>query len=307
MLNYIPDAPLSEINWYKIGGKAKYLFYPKNELELIKCLSIIEAQSLPFFIIGGGSNVLIGDYDFNGAVICLKEINKIELIDDFTIRVGAGVSSTDVAEFAYKNALEGAEFLYKLPGTVGGALVMNAKAYGCEMSQIVYKARVIDFEGNKIVFENKDMEYEYKSSIFQNHEFIVYEIELFLEKGHKDVIRAKMDYNSDNREIKKQFEFPSAGCVFKNHYETNTPAGKLIDELGLKGFTIGGATVFPDHANFIVNKKDAKAKDVLEIIKIIKNKAKEQRDIDLDLELKMYGNFGNEDDYTFNLKLKKKK
>ena len=307
MITYIADAPLSELTWYKIGGKAKYLFYPKTVKELQKCLITINGMSLPFFVIGGGSNVLIGDYDFNGAVICVREMAHIELLDDFTIRVGAGALSTDVANFAYENGLEGAEFLYKLPGSIGGAAVMNARAYGGEMSDMVRAARCVDLEGDIHVFSHKELEYDYKVSLLQNEEFILYELELVLEKGDKNVIRAKMDYDGNDRISKHQFEFPCAGCTFKNDHATNTHAGKLIDELGLKGQSIGGAMVSPYHANFIVNREGARASEILSLIELVQEKAKIEREIELEMEVKLYGNFGNEKEFAISPKSRKKK
>lgn len=307
MLTYIPDAPLSELTWYKIGGKAKYLFYPKDKEEIKKCLIFIRGQQIPFFIIGGGSNVLIGDEYFEGAVICLREIDHIEMIDDFTIRVGAGTLSTEFAEFAYENELEGAEYLYKLPGTVGGAAVMNARAYGSQFSDMIRLARCIDIEGSEKVFINSELEYGYKTSILQNNELILFELEIMLERGDKRVIKTKMDYNGNDRTGKNQFQFPSAGCVFKNNHEENIHAGKLIDSLGFKGKSYGGALVSPHHANFIFNKENANAEDILVLIEEIKRTAKEKQGVNLELELKLFGNFGNDVELAIELAPKKKK
>ncbi len=291
MLKYIPDAPLSEITWYKIGGRAKYLFYPRNAGEIQKCLKFIKGQEIPFFVIGGGSNVLIGDHDYKGAVICTREISHMELVDEFTIKVGSGTPASNVAEFALENELEGCEFLYNLPGSIGGAAVMNAQAFGSRMSDIVLIVRTVDYDGNLKVFTNKDIEYDYKKSIFQHSESIIYEIEIVLEKGDVNVIKSKMDYNRNVRVNNKHFEFPSCGCVFKNIPDKNIHAGKIIDELGLKGSALGGAKVFENHANFIVNYGDAKANDVIDLIKSVKDKVYEERDIELEMELELLGNF----------------
>ncbi len=305
MLKYIPNAPLSEITWYKIGGKAKYLFYPRDVNEIRKCLNFIRGQNLPFFIIGGGSNVLIGDNDFSGAVICTRELNHIELVDDFTIKAGAGALADDVSLFALENELEGCEFLHKLPGSIGGAAVMNAQAFGSRMSDIVRVARCVDFDGNVKVFTNRELEYDYKKSILQHSDFILNELELILEKGEEKVIKAKMDYNKNVRENNKHFDFPSCGCVFKNKPDENVHAGKLIDDLGLKGESVGGAKIYEAHANFIVNYNNAKAGDVLKLIDIIKNQAQEKKDVKLELEMELLGNFGENEKYSV-IKEKKK-
>lgn len=294
MISYISDTPLSELTWYKIGGKAKYLLYPKNEKEIKKCLAFIKGLNLPYFILGGGSNVLIGDHDFHGAVICTSGLNNIEVFDDFFIRTGAGVNSTDLAQFAYENELEGAEFLYELPGSIGGAAVMNARAYGTQMSNIVRAAHCIDKDGEIKTFTNKELQYAYKTSILQQEDLILYELELLFERGDQKVIKSKMDYNKNDRENKKQFALPSAGCVFKNLYDLNLPAGKLIEDLGFKGKEIGDAQVYNNHANFIVNKGHAKASDIIMLINEIKTEAKKQKDIELELEVQLLGNFGLE-------------
>ncbi|MBQ2295437.1 MAG: UDP-N-acetylmuramate dehydrogenase [Spirochaetales bacterium] len=214
----------------------------------------------------------------------LKEKEKLAAL----VRFGAGVTIKNAVDFAIKRGLSGLEFAGGLPGTIGGAAYMNARCYGSEFSEIIKEVSFIDKALQYKVISGADLEYGYKHSIFMEHpEYCIVDVVVALMPSSKKSVRELTKKNYSDREKKGQFAYPSAGCVFKNDYTVGIPAGKLIDEAGLKGFSIGGAEIYDKHANFIINKKNAKAIDVKKMISEVQKRVKEKSGIDLELELQI--------------------
>lgn len=214
----------------------------------------------------------------------LKEQEKLAAL----VRFGAGVMINDAVNFAVKQGLSGLEFAGGLPGTIGGATYMNARCYGSEFSRIIKEVSIIDKALQYKVISGTDLDYGYKHSVFMDHpEYCIVDVVLSLMPLSKKLVRDKTRENYLDRERKGQFAYPSAGCVFKNDYTAGIPAGKLIDEAGLKGLTIGGAQIYDKHANFIINKKNAKASDVKKIIREVQNKVEAKSGIHLETELQV--------------------
>lgn len=279
---------LSSLTTFKIGGRSKFFCEPKNLEELIELIKFAKKNNLNIFILGGGSNVLISDSGFDGLTISMKRLNKIFVEDNFIV-AESGVLVKKVNKIAMKYSLSGLEFSSGLPGSVGGAVYMNARAYGGEFSNVVDEVVVVDYEGNVKILVKKDLDYSYKKSIFMKEPLVIYKVKLSLKKDNRKRIIELYKKNYEDRKKKGQFKYPSAGCVFKNDYNINLVCGKLLDEMGLKGTRIGGAIIPDFHANFIVNYKKARAEDVKKLIEMIEEKVYEKKGIKLEREIKLVG------------------
>lgn len=265
------NEKLSNYTTYRVGGKVRAICYPKGEEELIKLVSLLKEKNIKYFVLGNGSNVLFSDELYDGIIIKLDNFNKIS-IDGNIITVGAGYPLVKLSNDAMRNSLVGLEFANGIPGTVGGAIFMNAGAYGEDMSKIVESVRVLTTDGKIKEFTNKQMKFSYRTSMLQDHlDYVIVSAKLKLATGDKDAIEKIMTTRREQRRNTQPLNFPSAGSVFRN--PEGMYAGKLIDEMGLKGFTVGKAMVSPKHANFIVNMGNAKASDIKRIIDVIKQKA----------------------------------
>ncbi len=284
------NVSLREYTTFKIGGKARYIYFPQSPSELIKLLKYIKKNNIQYFVLGGGSNVLVGDGDFDGIVVSTRKLDKVT-ISDQDIVVSSGTDNTVLSEKLAAHSLTGAEFLYKLPGSIGGAAVMNARAFNKSMEDIVTKIKVIEPPDKIMMLPTDKLKYGYKSSILQNSNYFVIEVYLKLEKGDPELIKRRMEEYYNKRLATKQYDYPSAGCVFKNDYCVGIPSGKLIDESELKGRCSGDAYVSGFHANFIINKGNATAKDVKVLVETIKREVKEKKNVDLECEIKFLGNF----------------
>lgn len=278
--------PLAKHTTLRVGGPADVYIEPADENDLAAVLKFCCEREVKFFILGRGSNLLVRDGGFRGVVICLSQpaFGKIE-IDGERICCGAGAKLKNVAVEAKRNGLSGVEFLEGIPGSVGGALRMNAGAMGDETFNFVESVRVMDFSGNISEMSPKEMDVTYRRcGILKNH--IALAVTFKCKKSSREEIEARMKSFSEKR-WKSQPASPSAGCIFKN--PATIPAGRLIDELGLKGLRVGGAKVSAEHGNFIVNGGTATARDVLELISLLRTKAKSERGIDLDAEVEIVG------------------
>ncbi len=258
---------MKEHTTFKIGGNADCFVMPASCKELSAVIKAANMFSVPFFIIGKGSDLLVSDKGIEGAVISLCKLNSISVSENRLI-CDAGANLSAVCVFALKNSLSGLEFAYGIPGSVGGALYMNAGAYGGEMSDIVVGANALDENGNELYFEKDEMELSYRNSIFAKNGAIITSIVLELNSGDKESINAKMQELIERRKAKQPLDMPSAGSTFKR--PAGNFAGTLIEKNGLKGVSIGGATVSEKHAGFIVNSGSATADDVLSLIEKIK-------------------------------------
>ncbi len=264
---------------YKVGGIGKLLVIPDNEKSLLKLIEYIKKNKIKYKILGNGSNLIFGDFD--GVLIKLDKFNNLE-IKDTIVRVGAGYSLIKLAMKVSKMGLSGLEFATGIPGTVGGAVYMNAGAYKTDMGYIVSEVKVIDKDLKIKTLYNKELNYHYRDSLFQHEDYIILEVKLILKKGNKDEIMSIIENRKQRRLMTQPLEYPSAGSVFRN--PENDFAGRLIEDIGYKGKTIGGASVSEKHANFIINFGNASTKDVINLIDDIKKQVKEKYDIELKCE-----------------------
>lgn len=277
------DVSLSKYTTYKVGGKAKVMVYPKNVASLIKLMKIIKNNTIKYKILGNGSNVLFSDDLFDGIIIRLDEFNDIEFFGKNKIRVGAGYSLMKLSLLAAKKGLAGLEFASGIPGTVGGAVFMNAGAYKSDMGYVVTEIKVLTPDFKIITLENKELDFHYRSSFLQKHrDYICLEAVIKLKKGDKSVLDDVIKERRKRRIESQPLEYPSAGSVFRN--PEGMFAGKLIEDLGLKGKTIGGAKVSEKHANFIINYKKAKGSDIKKLIELVHQKVLEEYDVDMKIE-----------------------
>lgn len=273
------------IQHLKYGGTADIFVKVKDTEELKFLLKLAKEHNVQVTVIGNGSNVLVRDKGIRGIVVKI-DFNNIEKENE-TLSAGAGALLSKIARVALENELAGFEFASGIPGNLGGAVYMNAGAYGSQIGDKIIETTYID-ENQEIRTLNKDsQEFSYRKSIFQKHNFIILSCKIQLEKGNKEEIKNKMEEYSKSRKEKQPLNMPNAGSIFKRGDGYIT--AKLIDECGLKGYSIGDAEVSKLHAGFIVNKGKATAQNVLDLIKYIQEKVKEKFDIDIETEIKILG------------------
>lgn len=273
---------LSKYTTYKVGGLCSCIIYPKDTEKLVKLIKLVRKYKLKHKIIGNGSNLIFSDKKYDGVIIKLNNLDNIE-ITDTKIVVGAGYSLIKLANMATKASLTGLEFAAGIPGTVGGAVFMNAGAYKSDMGYIVKSVKVLTPENEIIKLTNREMNFHYRTSFLQKHpDYICLEVTIKLKKGKKSEIEALIKDRRKRRLETQPLEYPSAGSVFRN--PEGDAAGRIIESLGLKGLTKGGAQVSPKHANFIVNKGGASASDIRELIMYVKENVKDNCGIDLKVE-----------------------
>ncbi len=279
------NEKLANHTTYRVGGKARCICIPKGTEELIKLLKIIKEKKIKHIVLGNGSNVLFSDNIYDGIIIKLDNFNKIN-IDKNIITVGAGYPLIKLSNDAMRNSLKGMEFMGGIPGTVGGAVFMNAGAYGEDTASIIESVKIINSDLEVVNLSQKDMKYSYRTSMLQDHlDYICIEATFKLEPGDKEEIENIMKTRREQRKASQPLNFPSAGSVFRN--PPNMYAGKLIEDMGLKGFTIGKAMVSEKHANFIINTGNAKASDIKKIIDTIKVKALSKYNVRLRVEQRL--------------------
>ena len=283
----IYNEPMKNHTSFKIGGNADLFVSVKTIEELKQALFYAKQKQIPITIIGNGTNILVSDSGIRGIVIKI-DIQKFDLKEEnehLEITVGSGNKMMALATQLKNQEISGFEQLSGIPGTIGGAIYMNAGAYGKEMKDIVISTKCMNTEGEIIELSNTEQKFEYRSSIFNNKDYIILEAKLKLQKGKKEYIEKQMKEYLNQRKEKQPLEYPSAGSTFKRQEGIIT--AKLIDECGLKGYKIGGAMVSEKHAGFIVNTGDATAKDVLELIKYVKDKVYEETKIRIEEEIKV--------------------
>lgn len=267
-IEYRKNEMMNSHTTFKIGGTADVFVLPKDKAELKFTLNNAKNLGVPIFILGKGSNLLVSDKGIEGAVVSLSMLNEIKAEDNI-ITCGAGANLSAVCTVALKNGFSGLEFAYGIPGSVGGAVYMNAGAYGGEMSSVVIGAYCLDKDNNEIYIEKKDMDLSYRNSIFKNNGYVITEVVLELVRGNETEIKDKMNDLIKKRKEKQPLEFPSAGSTFKR--PVGNFAGTLIEKNGLKGTKIGGAMVSEKHAGFIINFDNATSSDVQELIEKVKD------------------------------------
>ena len=283
------DEPMKMHTTFRVGGPADYFVMPTCAEEVQKVISLCKEQNVPYTIIGNGSNLLVGDKGIRGVVIQLfKSMNNMELNGN-VITAQAGCSLAQIANAAAGKSLTGFEFAAGIPGTLGGAVVMNAGAYGGEMKDVLVSATVLDEEGNVVTLSADELELGYRRSIFNKKNYILLDATIELKEGNEDEIRAYMMDLRQRRVDKQPLEFPSAGSTFKR--PEGYFAGKLIQDAGLAGFTVGGAQVSAKHCGFVINAGGATAADIVELMKQVSDKVEELNGVPLEAEVKMVGEF----------------
>ncbi len=285
-IEYTLNEPMSRHTTFKIGGAADVFIKIKTVDELKLVIGTAQDFNLPYFVIGKGSNLLVSDKGIEGVVISLEHLNNIK-IDANTVTCGAGVGLMTLCSAAQKAGLSGLEFAFGIPGTVGGALYMNAGAYGGEMSQVVTSATALDSDGNIIKFNLEQMKLGYRTSAFKSTDLIILEVVFKLTAADTGEIKAKMDDFFARRRDKQPLEYPSAGSTFKR--PEGYFAGALIEQNNLKGVSVGGAEVSTKHAGFIINKGGATANDVRALIKHVQNTVKTADGVELEPEVIFVG------------------
>ena len=285
MIKLEENVLLSQYTTFRIGGPARYFFIAKNTEDLVEAVKFARGKKLPFFILGGGSNLLVSDQGFNGLVI--KAENQGLKLDKNIIIAEAGVSLAKLVKLSMDSSLTGLEWAIGIPGVIAGAVRGNTGAFGQSISESVEKVEVLNDELEKVVLNRSDCCFDYRESVFKKSGDIILSVELKLERGDKEKSQETIKEHLIQRLDKNPTGYPSAGCIFKNPKPLAT--GQLIDQCGLKGKKIGQAMISSKHANFIVNLDGAKAEDVIELIKIIKRLVKEKFNVDLQEEVQYLG------------------
>jgi UDP-N-acetylmuramate dehydrogenase len=281
------NVPLKKFTTFKTGGSASYFCSPESQAEIKECLSFAKKKKLPVAVVGSGANLLFPDHGYKGIVLTLSDVlNWIEISKKqkyHLVRAGAGVSLPKLLKVMSEREIEGLEFLAGIPGTVGGAVVMNAGAWGGEIGAFVKEVKVLDRSGREKIFKRNDLKFGYRRSRLAGKRFIVTEVALKLQKGNRKEIKSKIKKYLSARKKKHPVGLPNFGSVFKN--PPGFFAGKLIEDAGCKGLRIGDAQVSNLHANFIVNLGKAKTQEALDLISLLQTKVKERYKILLEPEV----------------------
>jgi UDP-N-acetylmuramate dehydrogenase len=280
------DAKMSENIYFKVGGPVDILLTPNTVQQLKDAITICKENKIPFYVIGNGSNLIVKDGGIRGVVIKLCELNKIERIDN-KITAECGALLKDVSTEAINGSLSGFQFACGIPGSVGGAVFMNAGAYDGEISFVIESAEVLDDNQEIKVLSKEELNLGYRQSLVMQKGYIVLSATFVLNHGDLEKIQARVNELTMRREASQPLEYPSAGSTFKRPEGHFT--GKLIQEAGLKGFTIGGASVSEKHAGFVVNNGNGTAKDVLQVIQHVQEEIKKQFGVDLYPEVRILG------------------
>lgn len=272
---------------FKIGGPADLFVEPTTMAELSFVLRTIHEFQVPVTIIGCGSNILVKDGGIRGAVVSVRHMTQVMDCNDNTLCIGSGYMLKDASEFAWENGLTGLEFAVGIPGTLGGAVFMNAGAYDGEMSHVVTAVRAVDFQGNIKEYDSSHLDFAYRHSVFHDNHEVIGEVIMTLKPGDKTAIKARMDELTEKRESKQPLEYASAGSTFKR--PPGYFAGTLIEQTGLKGLSVGDAQVSHKHAGFVINTGSASAKDVLDLIAEVQRRVYDQHGVHLEPEVRMIG------------------
>ena len=287
--NVYRNEPMKKHTTFRIGGPADYYLCPHSAEEIQKVVEICREEKLPYFILGNGSNLLVSDNGYRGVVIRLwKNVSDIRT-EGCLIHAKAGASLAKIAAEALDEGLTGMEFAAGIPGTLGGAVVMNAGAYGGEMKDVLKEVLVMDAQGKIFRLQNEELKLGYRTSIVKEKDYIVLAAVLELKKGDKTEIRKCMEELRERRSEKQPLDMPSAGSTFKR--PEGYFAGKLIMDAGLRGFSVGGAQISEKHCGFVVNKGGATAQDVLDLIKEVQKRVREKFGVELETEVKFLGEF----------------
>ena len=287
--NVHTDEPMSRHTTFRIGGNADYFVKPGNADEVAAVIVVCREYNIPYFILGNVSNLLVTDDGYRGMIINIMDNMDSVTVDGRIITAQAGAMLVRVSVMARDNALTGLEFASGIPGTIGGAVYMNAGAYGGEMKNVVKTVRAIDEYGRIYELDSEKMDFSYRHSIVEERKLIVLEVTLELEHGSREAIDDRMKELAEARRSKQPLEYPSAGSTFKR--PEGYFAGKLIMDAGLRGYSVGGAQVAEKHCGFVINKGGATASDVVELIRDVQHDVDDKFGVTLEPEVKMLGEF----------------
>lgn len=283
----IEDEMMNKHTTFKVGGPADLYVIPRSEEELVYAIEVCKSENVPYYVIGNGSNLLVTDKGFRGVIIEVYRQMSDITVEGNCITAYAGALLSKIANTALEHGLTGLEFAHGIPGTLGGAVTMNAGAYDGEMKQVLESATVIDDKGQVRTLSSDELELEYRKSIISRLGYTVIKATMRLEDGDKEAISAKMKDLMQRRRDKQPLEYPSAGSTFKRpvgHF-----AGKLIMDAGLRGYQLGGAQVSEKHCGFVINKDHATCQDILDLIHYIQEEVKSKFDVQIEPEVKMIG------------------
>ncbi len=283
------EEPMKNHTTFRVGGPAEFFVMPRSAEEVKKVIDLCRRESFPYYIIGNGSNLLVSDQGYRGVVLQIyKEMSYIE-IEENVVVAQAGALLSAIANKALENGLTGFEFAAGIPGTLGGACVMNAGAYGGEMKDVLEEVTVLTEEGEVLIIPKENLELGYRTSIIARKGYIVLEARIQLREGEKEAIKSLMEELKDKRVSKQPLEYPSAGSTFKR--PEGYFAGKLIQDAGLRGFSVGGAQVSEKHCGFVINRENATAADVAELMRQVSARVEEEFGVKLEPEVKRLGEF----------------
>ena len=283
------NEEMSRHTTFRTGGPASLFLQPGNICELQRIIDVLKGYEESFFILGNGSNILVSDKGYDGAVISLGGFSKISMRGEEEIYAEAGAINSAIAAFARDNSLTGFEFAAGIPGTIGGAMIMNAGAYGGEMKMVTKEVELLDPSGSVVTFSCGDMAFDYRTSAVKGKGYIVLSVILKLTKGDREAISETMTELALKRKEKQPLEYPSAGSTFKR--PEGFFAGKLIQDSGLKGYRVGGACVSEKHSGFVINDDNATSEDVYRVIQDVKKKVLEDSGVELEPEVILIGEF----------------
>lgn len=287
--NVLTDEPLKNHVTFRVGGAADYFVSPESAEEVQKIILLCKEAGMPYYILGNGSNLLVSDQGYRGVIIQIyKSMSEISVKGEF-VTAQAGALLSAIAAKAAGESLAGFEFASGIPGTIGGAAVMNAGAYGGEMKDVLEQVTVLTKEGELLTIPKEELDMGYRTSKVAKNQYIVLEVVIHLAHGEQEKIREKMNELKEKRTTKQPLEYPSAGSTFKR--PEGYFAGKLIEEAGLRGFQVGGAQVSEKHCGFVINKDNATASEVRELIRQVSERVKANSGVTLEPEVKMLGEF----------------
>ena len=283
----LTDEPMSRHTTFRVGGPADFFVTPKTKEDVRDVIRVCKEVGMPYYIIGNGSNLLVSDAGYRGVIIQIyKEMNEVKVEGDL-VKAQAGALLSGIAAKALGAELTGFEFASGIPGTIGGACVMNAGAYGGEMKDVLEFVTVLTGEGKIIELGRNELELGYRTSVIAKKGYIVLGAVLKLERGDGEKIKTYMDELKEKRVTKQPLEYPSAGSTFKR--PEGYFAGKLIEDAGLRGFQVGGAQVSEKHCGFVINRDHATAADIMELMRQVQIRVKENSGVDLEPEVKRLG------------------
>lgn len=287
--NVFTDEPMSRHTTFRIGGPADFFITPERKEQISQIIELCRSRNTPYYIVGNGSNLLVGDRGFRGVIIqVFRKMNQIHA-DGEKIYAQAGALLSKVAAAALEASLTGLEFASGIPGTLGGALRMNAGAYGGEMKQVTESAQVLTPEGEILEIPVDELGMSYRTSVISRNDYVVLEAVLKLNRGSREEIRARMEDLKEKRVSKQPLEYGSAGSTFKR--PEGYFAGKLIEDAGLRGFRVGDAQVSEKHCGFVINRGAATAAEVVQLMDQVRMRVKEKFGVDLEPEVKRIGEF----------------